>query len=821
MRSPHTGNASLAYGATLYNPTELTSAITEMTAACRRAGIGRSSVVVLHADLTDRYVIALLALTEIGCCVVPVHASTPPAVLDSMRAAAAATAIVNDTGIAVCDDRSAATQAPKPLRNNHGDAAYVLFTSGTTGEPKGVVGTRQGLTKRIEWGCRHFFSPEVHRCAIKTNPAFIDSLTEILSAYLSGRAMIVAPLRAQGDLGLLCDFIDSAEIQQITLTPSSVPVLDAVAGQKLRNMRRWIFSGEELRHSWVARIRALSPAAEVINSYGSTEVCGDATSYTLAAGDDIPAIIPIGTPAAGVTITIDAIKASDRDEIGSLPGGAGELWIGGPQVAHGYLSPDSTRFCHTPDGTRWFRTGDIVYESDGLLYYLGRVGDVHKVRGRRVDLTGVAAALESLDGVSAAHAWIAHSQAGTATLRAAVIPDSAAELSPTAIIAALRPRVLPHLVPDRVDIVRWFQRTASGKIDPHRTTGGRESGRPPRSRFATGIQWVIACVLSEAVEDSDVWPTTAFSDVGLDSLLAVRVATDAQRYFGCRVTALDVLSAQTVEQLAQQVPALQSGIEPPAARLVRDGRTERTLLLLHPAIGTCLGYFALLQNISYPGRVVFVEQNEHARTILESSGMDALAVYYAQQAAQLHSEAAIDVAGYSFGALLAPAVAQALRDLGRSVSSLLLIDPASIQPDTQVTHDWALRRVLSDAGYHDDLPDTALDLSAALEVIRAVSGPLALVPAVQLQHWADCLRSNVTRCAGYAPTMPPASTLLVRATQTSTLLSGDSDPLKRLAQAATIVEVDCTHFELLHGESVAHLAASMSEFLTGRVPREH
>jgi thioesterase domain-containing protein len=299
-------------------------------------------------------------------------------------------------------------------------------------------------------------------------------------------------------------------------------------------------------------------------------------------------------------------------------------------------------------------------------------------------------------------------------------------------------------------------------------------------------------------------------------LRAVRVADDLARFFGCGVTALDILSAETVAVLAEQIPALQARTECAAARLVRDGPPGRTLLLLHPAIGTCLGYFPLLQHISYPGNVVFLEQNDQARTILDDEGMEALAAYYAQQARALHPDSAIDVAGYSFGALIAPSVTSAIRRLGGRVSSAILIDPASSSPGVEPTIDWALRRVLTDAGYENHLPDTALDMRAALGVIRDANGPLASVPPVQLQRWADSLRSNVRHSADYEPTTPPVPTLVVRATRTSSVFSDNAVWLKRIARTATMEDVDCTHFELLQGDPVAQLAARVSKFLTER-----
>ncbi|MFD6397535.1 AMP-binding protein [Nocardia sp. NPDC060249] len=803
--------ASLSCGDHDYSPSALTRAIEQMMAECRQIGLGATDVVVLRAHLSDRYVIALLAAIELRCCVVPVDISMPTVMIEAIVTVAAPAAIIDDDGIVVVPGRG----RPVPSRGrDHDDAAFILFTSGSTGEPKGVIGTRRGLEARLDWAVRSFFSHDVDRCAIKTNPTFIDSLTEILGAYRSGRTLVVAPVLAQRDPGLLAEFIESARIEQVTLTPSCVPALDAMGGATLATVRRWILSGEQLRRGWLSTIRALCPRAEVINSYGSTEVCGDAVFYTVPAGVATPDIVPIGRAAPGVHLYLDG-------DVTGFPAGAAELWVGGDQVARGYLvsgqTAESDRFCRTPDGMRWFRTGDIVHRTGGLLYFLGRGGDVEQVRGRRVDLTAVANALESVDGVDDAVAWVNHRQNGPSILQAAVIPESGANPTAATVRDDLHKRFLPQLVPDRIDIVTRFRRTSSGKIDPAATVGGADQGELDRSRFATGLQYLIASVVGSATENSWIGPTTSFVDLGLDSLLAVQVAEEIARHCGTRVTGLDVLAAHNVEELAIRIPGLGPATIRGPVRLARGGGTDtdRVLILLHPAIGTCLGYFPLLQQLSYQGRILYVEQDDRARVILGDGGMEALARYYAVEVAAHATDATVDVFGYSFGALLAPAVARSLRGLGRQVSSLTLVDPAWVRSSEQVGEDLVLRRVLTDSGYRD-LPDYPLDVIGALEVVRAASGPLRLVSVETLRHWADCLRLNMIHGIGYEPGQPAVDTLVVRALATAGLLGVDASWLDGVLADATTVTVDCTHFELLQGDAVGRLAASLSTFLATR-----
>ncbi|SIN44854.1 Uncharacterised protein [Mycobacteroides abscessus subsp. abscessus] len=138
-----------------------------------------------------------------------------------------------------------------------------------------------------------------------------------------------------------------------------------------------------------------------------------------------------------------------------------------------------------------------------------------------------------------------------------------------------------------------------------------------------------------------------------------------------------------------------------------------------------------------------------------------------------------------------------------------------------MTHDWALRRILTDAGYQDQLTASPLNLNSAFRLIRGVSGPLAQTPRAQLRHWAECLRSNVNHCAGYQPTELSSPTLVVRAQKTSSIFTDTTTWLERTEGIATVVNIQCTHFELLHGDSVIDLASSMSEFMKDRTRDEY
>lgn len=790
---------ALEYGGRVYEPPEFWRAVQAKSEELLDFGLRHRDTVVLNIELSDEYVLSLLAMISLDLIVVPTDSSTPLTVVEEIVRACHAAALIGSGGL-----RHVSTGGEFGPGAASSDLQYILFTSGSTGRPKGVMGTRDGLFNRVQWGRDEHYAGVAGRIAIRTNPSFHDSLTEILCSVAADCRLVVAPPSAQRDIGELVHFAHESRIDQVTITPSAIPVIAQAANTwPLAHVRRWIFSGEELRADWCSRVREFSPHAEIVNSYGSTEVTGDVAYFRLSANAEVPDPVPIGRIVSGVRWEI-RVNGSNPGAVAS-----GELVVGGPQVALGYLKmeghDESSAFEDdgSGDNGRWFRTGDKVTADRDLLFYLGRQDDQAKVRGQRVDLNGVAAALESMPEVAEAAAWVEEAD-GLAALVAAVglaRPGLTAET----LLEQLRQQIPRHMVPDKLVQVSSLPRTVSGKVDRKALSiQGASRGLPREEDFATGMEYAVAVVLAEVMDNGDLGPQTILSDAGLDSLRSVVAAEKLSRTFGCQVDGIALRTRNTIGSIAGAVFHLQGQAHADGWREVRR-LSDPQVVFIHPAIGTGLGYFPMIARLPTNLSVALVEQTPDATDVLVRKGIGGLAVYYAELIRRMCRDEAVQLVGYSFGGAVLPAIAQEVVRLGGSLTEPVLLDPripASKQSDLK---DWALRRILFDSGYGLYLPSRVLSIDDALHIVERVPGHLQGVARGQVEHWADSLQANSENIAGYQPPEMAGRATVVAST-TADAVVGDLGWLSRSIPQATVVQVGCGHYELLRPPNVSKVS---------------
>ena len=388
----------------------------------------------------------------------------------------------------------------RPL--NELDAAVVIFTSGTTGNPKGVAVSHRALVNRLAWGEQVLKYAPGDVALSKSGVGFVDAVTELFGPMIAGTRIVVVPAETAQDPAALLDTIARHHITHLLTVPSLADVLvrhdDAPAA--LASIRYWISSGEALTQSTANTMQAAAPQAVLHNFYGSTEVTGDATTATITEHT------PIGGPVANTTARV--LDAWLRP----VPAGiAGDLYLGGVQLADGYVARaglTADRFVADPfsdDGARLYRTGDVVrWNSQGQLEYLGRSDDQVKIRGYRIEPAEIRAVLEQHPAVSGAAIVALDHPAGGKYLAAYVTTDAEDAVLFDALREHLAQSLPDYMVPTTFTRLDRFPVTANGKLDrralpqPDLAAGATDGRRPE-----TDTEIALAGIFRDALSLDD------------------------------------------------------------------------------------------------------------------------------------------------------------------------------------------------------------------------------------------------------------------------------------------------------------------------------
>ena len=560
------GAESLDYG-------ELDRRAERVAAALHAAGVARGARVALLAPPTPWMLGGLLGALKAGAAYVPLDPRDPPARHAAVLGAARPAAVLVDPSLAAdatgaigpwpqlrLDELPEAAPAPAAAAGTGAGAAYVLFTSGTTGTPKGVVVAHSALARYLAWCARAFELGPTSRSLAFTSPAVDLSVTALLGPLAAG-ATVELPDPALGDVDLAALLEAAAPVDLLKLTPSHLELLGRQGGLDAlarRPPRHLVVGGENLHAELLRPWREALPDTAIWNEYGPTEAtvacCASRAPGSLPEGS----AVPIGQPLGGARLYV-------LDELGRPvpPGVTGELHVGGANLAIGYLGdPALTAERFVPDpfarvpGARMYRTGDLA-RLDGAeqLVYAGRIDAQVKVRGHRVEPGEVEAGLAAHPGV--AEAAVVRREGSTA-LAAYVVPAGAEAPAPAELAAFLAERLPAHMVPSSFEALDAIPRTAAGKVDRRLLASRTERPRLLEPAYAaprSATERVLAELWEEALGVDRVGVDDDFHHVGGDSLTAMRVVAQATERLGAAVSAGELMECRTIARLAARIDA--------------------------------------------------------------------------------------------------------------------------------------------------------------------------------------------------------------------------------------------------------------------------
>lgn len=483
-------------------------------------------------------VVALLGVLRSGNPYLPIDPATPPARTAELLRLAGARRVITDIeavpggGVPVPVNLGGVDiselELPRP-----DSVAYMMFTSGSTGQPKGVVVEHRSLRNLFRYLERTVFTPTADaagrqlRVAHLASCAFDASITHAMW-LIAGHTVRVVDEPVKRDPAALLSLVDAEEIDVLPVTPAHARELVAQGlGERHRVRLLWL-GGEAIDSRLWTRIREI-PGMEAVNCYGPTECTVDATTAWLR---DSPTPV-IGTPVDGTRIYLL------DDRLRPVPDGTvGELHVTGAALSRGYLDPAATamRFVADPfgaQGQRMYRTGDLARRRpDGMLEFHGRADSQLKIRGHRLEPGEVEHALRADPDVVDAAVVGAPDQHGDRRLVAHVVFGSDAA-DPERLRESVARVLQPHAVPDVIRAHDRLPRNTNGKIDRGQLPAVDFSGQGGRA--ATETERLVCDLFQDVLGVPDIGPDDNFFRLGGHSLSAARLLNRLRSRTGERV----------------------------------------------------------------------------------------------------------------------------------------------------------------------------------------------------------------------------------------------------------------------------------------------
>ena len=669
------------------------------------AGVRPGDIVAVLADRGAAVITAFLAANTIGGIYLPLDIEAPPARSASMLAAAAATVLLVESAhaglarrlaadaghrlsVLVLDDLVDDVEDLVPVVGSPDDLAYVIFTSGSTGRPKGALVHRRGMMNNLlgEAEAMGITGPET--VAFTAPVTFDISVWQMVCALLFGGTVRAVPRDVAWDPRALFQLVANDGVTVLQVVPSLLRAAldewdargDAPQPGALRVLA---VTGEALPAALCRRWFDRCPDVPIVNCYGPTE-CSDDVAHATITASTVPteSRTPIGRAVRGSRLYV--LDQNLQPVPWMIPG---ELYVGGLVVGGGYLGdPARTAATFVADpftpvpGGRMYRTGDVVrFRRDGQLEFVGRRDLQVKIRGQRIEPAEVEHVMRTVAGVRDAVVTAGADAAGNLRLVGYFTGDA----TPGDVRRQIGVHLSAAMVPSILVPMESLPLTPNGKVDRRALPAPDLPARPGRPP-GTAIERTIHQVFAEVLGATGFGIDDSFFDLGGHSLSAVQVVRRIGDQLGVNLRVGAVFQHRTVASLAAAVdrpgdpdePGAGSGDGDPLGVVLplRPSGSRPPLWCVHPAAGVSWVYAGLLDHLD-PDQPVYGLQ---ARGLSDPAAVtDDLAGMVADHLAQIRAVQPVGpyhLAGWSFGGLVAHALAVALCADGGQVALLAILD---------------------------------------------------------------------------------------------------------------------------------------------------
>lgn len=667
--------------------------VLELVTHLRDLGVKRGDVVAVALERSARLTIALLGACEIGATFLPLDLSYPVQRLAYMLDDSKPNVIITDSAIKDTFDRGYKTflfdglfDPDHEVRDlddpgiRPQDPCYILYTSGTTGQPKGVVVSNAAFVNYLLWVQDTYPLTQADVVLQKTPCGFDVSLTEFFWPFICGARLVMAGVDAHREPAQVIDLIEKYNVTFTDFVPSMLALFvgELRAQNKAhacRSLRQIICVGEALARHVVREFNDLLDA-EVLNLYGPTEATIELTHASASkALLDGKGDISIGRPAWNTQLRI-----LDHYLRPVPPGVAGELYLCGAQLAIGYLNrPDLTasRFVADPMtvGQRMYRTGDLAcWRSDGQVEYLGRVDDQIKIAGQRVELGEIESQLKTIAGVDLA--VVVAAKSGVDIRLVAYI--AAQGVDTRGILKSLGEILPQHMIPATIIPLAQMPLSATGKLDrkalPEPELNERCVGRVPASEEEIRI----AAIFKDLLGLQDVGADEDFFAIGGHSLLAMKLAARVRREFDVKITVGQIIAQPTIEKLAEHIflgdrvnNMARDGFDPVLE--FRKG-TGSPLVCCYPGSGISWKFNVLSRHVPSHIPIIAFQSPRPDGPIATSQNIDELCDKQLDILLNVQPDGPYYLLGYSLGGGVAYGLATRLKAMGKEVRFVGMLD---------------------------------------------------------------------------------------------------------------------------------------------------